>query len=624
MHSAFGHITGLFSHVLNRGAPVLSRLLVWTCLFYPLAGLSQEAGTERPDNNLSEANLEEDAEPVRRIQRLGDVVGENEWEIELTVPQAEGSLPQSLRLPDNDQQEQLANLLSELASNPGDEVTLRKLNLLMNNVISQTNAAIDDNQQERAAVLLGVVQAVMPKHPGIDPARNRLKALGEVQGQLEAAREAMAAGRVDLPETNSAWYFYRQVLDQYPDNEEAQAGLLAVQQDMVARANVLAARLDFDSAERLLEDASFVRQDQSLIVQARAAIKQSKDERAAELESRAVVAMDAGNFQTAEEFLIDLIALGGQNDIVNQLRRRLEEARVYGGFKPGQEIRDHFLRSATWAPESVVVMAGSFQMGSPPMEQGRSDNEGPQHRVTFRRGFAIGLREVSVAEFRIFVSKTGYRSDARREGESTIYDHYSGRLTEKKGITWETDYEGNPAKENDPVVHVSWNDAQAYVKWLANGTGKSYRLPTEAEFEYALRGGTNTPYWWGAASPPRVVENLTGEGDSSRARRRWSVSFPGYSDKFWGPAPVASFPTNPYGLHDIGGNVGEWVRDCWHDTYIRAPIDGSAWINPGCEEHVIRGGYWASSPDQTRSAYRLFAKPNHHDARIGFRIARDL
>jgi formylglycine-generating enzyme required for sulfatase activity len=121
-----------------------------------------------------------------------------------------------------------------------------------------------------------------------------------------------------------------------------------------------------------------------------------------------------------------------------------------------------------------------------------------------------------------------------------------------------------------------------------------------------------------------VVENLTGAKDSSRTQRVWSMAFQDYADRYWGPAPVSSFEPNPFGLYDIGGNVGEWVTDCWHDTYIRAPADGSAWVNPGCTQRVVRGGFWASSPDQSRSAFRRFAKANFHDARIGFRVARDL
>jgi formylglycine-generating enzyme required for sulfatase activity len=250
--------------------------------------------------------------------------------------------------------------------------------------------------------------------------------------------------------------------------------------------------------------------------------------------------------------------------------------------------------------------------------------EGPQHRVTFQRGFAIGRTEITVAEFRVFVERTRYRTDAERFGFSMVYDHFSGRLTRSEGVGWQMDYEGRKAKEDEPVIHVSWNDAQAYVRWLKEGTGKPYRLPTEAELEYALRAGKATRYWWGDAAPARVVENLTGEDDISRNKRQWATSFKDYGDRYWGPAPVASFEPNPFGLHDIGGNVSEWTMDCWHDTYLRAPIDGSAWVNPGCKLRVIRGGYWASSPDQARAAYRVSAQPEHRDARVGFRIARDL
>jgi formylglycine-generating enzyme required for sulfatase activity len=306
------------------------------------------------------------------------------------------------------------------------------------------------------------------------------------------------------------------------------------------------------------------------------------------------------------------------------LRRRLEEAKVYGGFKPGQIIRDHYVNQGTWTPETVVVLAGSFPMGSSAFEDGRSENVGPRHRVTFIRGYAIGRTEVTVKDFRKFVEKTGYKTDAEKHGNSTVYNHYSGRLTEQEDVNWRMNYEGGEAMDDEPVVHVSWNDATAYVQWLARGTGRAYRLPSEAEFEYALRAGSTTKYWWGDGSPSKPIENLTGEHDVSRGRRQWSSFFPGYGDNFWGPAPVASYGPNPFGLYDIGGNVGEWVWDCWHDTYLRAPVDGSAWINPGCKLMVVRGGIWASSPDQARSAFRLSTAPNRRDARVGFRIARDL
>ena len=330
-------------------------------------------------------------------------------------------------------------------------------------------------------------------------------------------------------------------------------------------------------------------------------------------------------FGTEIQVLVDgLVALGGMDSEVNRLRRRMEEARVYGGLKPGQVIRDHFVSGGGWSPESVIIEAGSFQMGSIAFEEGRQDNEGPQHRVTFRRGFAIGQSEVTVAQFRAFVDMAGYRTDAEKHGYSMVYDHYSGRLARRDDIDWEHDYEGRPARAEFPVVHVSFNDALAYVKWLARNTGKPYRLPSEAEFEFALRAGRLSRFWWGDGSPARTVENLTGQHDVSKSRRKWEIYFEGYGDRHWGPAPAMSFEPNPFGLYDMGGNVAEWVMDCWHDSYIRAPDDGSAWINPGCDKRVVRGGYWASSPDQARSASRLPASPVSRDARVGFRVARDL
>ena len=463
-----------------------------------------------------------------------------------------------------------------------------------------------------------------PETPEERATREASERAAAISQNLAAGDRAFAAGRVDQPPGDSAWFHYRAAQDLDPENAQAAEGLARVQQNMIQRALGYARDMDFESADRLLEDASMVLRDGSAVDQAYEDVREIRLEHAGDLEIAAVRAMDNGEFDQAERLLIELIALGDMDVTVNQLRRRLEEARVYGGFKPGQTIRDHFMHTATWTPESIIVLAGSFVMGSSAFEDGRQENEGPEHRVTFRRGFAIGRTEVTVEEFRNFVERTGYKTDAEKFGNSTVYDHYSGRLTETDHVSWKQDYEGRKARDDEPVVHVSWNDAQAYVRWLASGTGKAYRLPTEAEFEYALRGGKTTRYWWGDGSPKRTVENLTGEKDISRSQRQWSTFFEGYSDKYWGPAPVASFEANPFGLFDIGGNVGEWVTDCWHDTYIRAPTDGSAWVNPGCKLRVIRGGFWASSPEQARSAYRVSAVPERRDARIGFRIARDL
>jgi formylglycine-generating enzyme required for sulfatase activity len=445
-----------------------------------------------------------------------------------------------------------------------------------------------------------------------------------IEHHLAAALKAEQEGRIDQPPGDCAWFHYRSVLDIDPANLAADEGLRRVQDHMIESALQQAREMDYESAERILEDAALVREDPSAIEQASDTIRDIRQQRASELEISAVQAMDSGDFDRAERALVGLIALGDMDTTVAQLRRRMEEARIYGGFKPGQTIRDHFMNRATWTPDSVIVTAGSFVMGSSVFQEGRDENEGPEHRVTFRRGFAIGRTEVTVEQFRTFVEHTGYKTDAEKLGDSMMYDHRSGRLAEGENISWKVDYEGRKSRDDEPVVHVSWNDARAYARWLADGTGKPYRLPSEAEFEYTLRGGHATPYWWGDGAPDRAVENLTGERDVSRSQRQWSTYFEGYSDRYWGPAPVASFEPNPYGVYDIAGNVSEWVMDCWHSTYLRAPTDGSAWLNPGCKLRVVRGGSWASSPDQTRATYRVSAKPSHRDARVGFRIARDL
>jgi formylglycine-generating enzyme required for sulfatase activity len=204
------------------------------------------------------------------------------------------------------------------------------------------------------------------------------------------------------------------------------------------------------------------------------------------------------------------------------------------------------------------------------------------------------------------------------------YDERSNNFVRRSGVDWRSDYRGAPASDDMPVLHVSARDAAAYAEWLSEQTGQRYRLPSEAEFEYALRAGGDTRYPWGDGPPPPGTANTTGGLDRSPGGRSWANAFPGYGDGHWGPAPVGSFAPNPWGLHDLAGNVSEWVADCWHDDYRRAPKDGSAWVNPGCRDQVIRGGSWASSPAQTRSAWRAPAQVDTTNAKVGFRVARDL
>jgi formylglycine-generating enzyme required for sulfatase activity len=263
-------------------------------------------------------------------------------------------------------------------------------------------------------------------------------------------------------------------------------------------------------------------------------------------------------------------------------------------------------------------------MGSPAGEAGHRPTEEPQREVRISAGFALGRDEVSVAEFRQFVDDADYVSEAEKLGNSIVYDEDSGRTIDRRGVSWRDDYTGATANDNQPVLHVTWNDAVAYARWLAARTGKRYRLPSEAEYEYALRAGGTTRYPWGDGNPTKVIANLTGDGDKSPSQRRWTNAFPHYGDGFWGPSPLGKFPANAFGLRDIDGDVSNWVEDCWHDSYLRAPADSRAWVNPGCARHVVRGASWGSAPDQARSAFRTSMPTEARSAQIGFRVARDL
>jgi len=271
----------------------------------------------------------------------------------------------------------------------------------------------------------------------------------------------------------------------------------------------------------------------------------------------------------------------------------------------------------------VVVPHGGIRMGAKDNEEGSTKAEKPSHYVRFERGFAMSRGEVTVAEFRRFMQTRVHRARADRRGHSIVYDERSGNFVRRSGVDWRSDYVGNPAADDAPVLHVSHGDAEAYTEWLTRETGHRYRLPSEAEFEYAARAGNDGAWPWGNGRPPPGSGNLTGALDRSPSGRTWSNAFAGYGDGHWGPV-ISDRRANRYGLYDLAGNVSEWTADCWHEGYRRAPSDGRAWINPGCRTRVIRGGSWASSPAQTRSAWRMSASRDITNARLGFRVVREL
>jgi formylglycine-generating enzyme required for sulfatase activity len=603
--------------VSKNDLQILTRLILFIGLLWFTHAQAQQ-GQQEPE-----------AAADRRVERLGETATE-EWEMDLRLPSAAPVATQDkqdLVLPDEEQDQQLKQLLSRLAANPGDKNVLAQLNTLLSDVLAQANGKIDAGAAGEAKPLLALIQSVDPGLAGFGAARQRLKLLEATDELIKAGDAALMDGRVMEPADNSALYYFELAAKKDPRSEAAQRGLARVQKSLIDNALESARELDFETADNWLQQASAVSGDQEPVETARLEVAEFRAAHAAELKQQVIDAMEAGNFDLADFGIIDLIALGGQEEEVKSLLARLQEARIYGGYEPGQVISDE-LASGGSTPQWVIIDAGSFLMGSRGAVDNGDDHEQPRHRVVIKRGFGLGVTEVTVAEFRQFIERTGYRTAADINGQSSIYDEMTGRLTRRSGVNWKHDYRGKEAEPELPVLHVNVNDAQAYLQWLSLETGKTYRLPSEAEYEYVARAGGNSTYWWGEGSPAAVVENLTGERDRSPTKREWTTFFKKYGDGYWGPAPAGSLVSpelqHPMGVHDIAGNVSEWTADCWHDNYVKAPTDGSAWFNRGCERRVVRGGYWASAPEQSRAAYRFPVNAGNFGPVVGFRIARDL
>ncbi len=466
----------------------------------------------------------------------------------------------------------------------------------------------------------------------LDPEDPRVRAL---QSRVELAQRVIAynrAGEEDLrndrigEDGDGALPNFREALALVPDNERARQGLAASESALIRRAETAARAADFTGAGVWLAEAAKVRDSAPTINDAFERVERIRADTLVRLRDEGLRDLtSAQGLKPARQKLEDALRIAMPGDpVVAQLRERIELVTHYGSFRPGQVFSDA-LRDGGRGPQMIVVPHGGFQMGAAEGEIGASDAEKPAHYVRFDRGFAMAMTEVTVADFRRYVQASKARPRATRRGHSTVYDERSGNFMLRSGVDWQSGYDGSLAMANAPVMHVSVRDAEHYAMWLTEQTGRYYRLPSEAEFEYALRAGTSGRYPWGdEGTPPKGSGNFTGGDDVSPSGRRWFNAFVGYGDGWWGPAPVGTFEPNAFGLHDMAGNLSEWVADCWHASYRRAPADGAAWFNPGCRQRVIRGGNWANAPEQTRAAWRQSQDSDTTNARIGFRLVRGI
>lgn len=254
------------------------------------------------------------------------------------------------------------------------------------------------------------------------------------------------------------------------------------------------------------------------------------------------------------------------------LQQQVTQSGSNGGEVPAQTS------SGIPLPKMVTIPAGSFLMGSSKKDPEAQSYEMPQHMVTFNRPFEIGKFNVTFDEYDTFAIATGRT------------------LPDDEG--W--------GRKDRPVINVSWHDAVAYTEWLSKKTGNHFRLPTEAEWEYAARGGTNTRYWWG---------DKIGKGNANckGCGSKWDYKQ---------TAPVSSFKRNKWGLYNVHGDVWEWVLDRAHDSYQHAPEDGTAWVEGDSPYRVLRGGSWFDLPEYARSAFRHGADPGFRGKVVGFRVVR--
>ena len=269
----------------------------------------------------------------------------------------------------------------------------------------------------------------------------------------------------------------------------------------------------------------------------------------------------------------------------------------------------------------VPLPADTFTMGSPPDETGRTVDEGPQHPVKVAP-FALGRTAVTVGEFKQFAAASGYRTEAERNPDLGIRTNKGETREWTKGTSWRDP--GFSQTDAHPVVGVNWNDAQAYVKWIAEKTGKPYRLPSEAEREYAARAKTTTSRFWG--DDPDQACRFGNVGDRSLKTRypKWPRAVHDCDDGHVHTAPAGSFDPNPLMLYDMVGNVWEWTQDCWNENYKNALGDGSASESGQCGLRAARGGSWGNGPDGTRAADRDGYGLAFRSVNLGFRLARTL
>ncbi len=538
-----------------------------TCL------LAQESEPVEPEAEASE-------QEGSRIRRLGDslsVAPEEEWVPGISIDAGRERINALLReARDRQAQGQLVDPASDNAAeryaqvldlDPGNEEARAGLQAALAALAEQAETELDAGDRAAASAAIERMRA-------LDPADNRMAALAG--GLRQAERIAELQIRAEAATLDEIWSgpdgavaLWRTLRDLSPGNEAFDAELSSIAERVRTAALAAAEQGDLAGALTLAESASSA----GTVVE--------PGEIAVRVEALVESAIEAGEFDRAAALAEELTTIAP--DVAARAAGQIEERRLELAFPVGMTF---------------------------------SDDGGPTLRVIELDDgtrLAVGLFEVSVAEFRVFVDATGFETDAERTDGSLIYDEGSGGFTRDERADWRTDFLGASAEPELPVVHVSRDDARSYLGWLSDRSGATYRLPRGPEFEAFAGAGAATLYWWGNETPSDPVENLAGLRDRFDDDSSWTAGFRGYGDGFWGPAPVGQFPANPAGFHDTLGNVMEWNEDCFDD---RAEED--------CELFGVRGGAWSSRPEAAQFRNSARAGTTDRSSFVGFRVVREL
>ena len=458
----------------------------------------------------------------------------------------------------------------------------------------------EDTSQTVPVKIAAESAETVAKQPEPAPAKAPPVEQDEVTRLLSAAEADLKVRRLTSPAGNNAWDRYQRVLEIDPTNSEAVQGMDRVIESYMELFGIAVEQEDFEQADSYLGRIRDLHPDSPVLMTGRQQLedaKQARSDRLAEIErqreaeeearqaelERHRVAQAIEKHWVTFEAALDAEDLDEATGLLTQIRDlNPEEPGLPTGEERLETLQADLERKQQKAEEKIMQLAGEmvdipdgiFRMGD--LSGEGDDDEKPVHSVTVF-GFKLGKYEVTFAQWDACVADGGCR-----------------RYTpDDKG--W--------GRGNRPVINVSWEDVQGFIDWLNNKTGRNFRLPTEAEWEYAARTGGTTEYSWGndISSNRANCEGCGGRWDGAEKT-----------------APVGSYSANVWGLHDMHGNVFEWVEDCQNDSYIGAPTDGRAWESGNCSRRMTRGGSWYYSPTGLRSAYREGLPRSDRFHNVGF------